>query len=405
MFTPLPDHTRLLGGAKVHFEAEALDQLATVSRLPRCVRAVGLPDLHPGPGIPIGAAFALDGEVRPLLVGGDAGCGVRLFAAPRVKASGDALERRVREATDGPALPDVDPGLALRAAWSQGPRGLATLPGVPESLAELAAACPAELELSLPPPPDDPELGLALGSVGGGNHFVELSEVTAISDRAAAEALGLRRGGAVVLAHSGSRGLGRALIGRWGDVVLTAETAEQYLLELEGAVRFARANRLVLAWRLLSAAGIARPGRWTHTFDLVHNDVTRRVLDGREVFLHRKGAAPAERDQPTVVLGTRGTVSAVMMGAGDEESLCCVAHGAGRRLKRSDAIARFKDRHRRAELTRTALGGRVICDDPELLYAEHPDAYKDVDPVIDALEAAGAARRVATLSPVITVKR
>ncbi|MBK7754840.1 MAG: RtcB family protein [Deltaproteobacteria bacterium] len=276
MFTPLPDHTRLLGGAKVHFEAEALDQLATVSRLPRCVRAVGLPDLHPGPGIPIGAAFALDGEVRPLLVGGDAGCGVRLFAAPRVKASGDALERRVREATDGPALPDVDPGLALRAAWSQGPRGLATLPGVPESLAELAAACPAELELSLPPPPDDPELGLALGSVGGGNHFVELSEVTAISDRAAAEALGLRRGGAVVLAHSGSRGLGRALIGRWGDVVLTAETAEQYLLELEGAVRFARANRLVLAWRLLSAAGIARPGRWTHTFDLVHNDVTRR---------------------------------------------------------------------------------------------------------------------------------
>jgi release factor H-coupled RctB family protein len=82
-----------------------------------------------------------------------------------------------------------------------------------------------------------------------------------------------------------------------------------------------------------------------------------------------------------------------------------VAHGAGRRLKRSDAIARFKDRHRRAELTRTALGGRVVCDDPELLYAEHPDAYKDVDPVIDALEAAGAARRVATLSPVITVKR
>jgi hypothetical protein len=129
----------------------------------------------------------------------------------------------------------------------------------------------------------------------------------------------------------------------------------------------------------------------------VHNDVTRRVLDGREVFLHRKGAAPAERDQPTVVLGTRGTVSAVMLGAGDEESLCCVAHGAGRRLKRSDAIARFKDRHRRAELTRTALGGRVICDDPELLYAEHPDAYKDVDPVIDALEAAGAARRVALL--------
>ena len=172
MFTPLPDHTRLLGGAKVHFEAEALDQLATVSRLPRCVRAVGLPDLHPGPGIPIGAAFALDGEVRPLLVGGDAGCGVRLFAAPRVKASGDALERRVREATDGPALPEVDPGLALRAAWSQGPRGLATLPGVPESLAELdevvAAADAAQGEAQLGVVWGRREAQLQLGGAGRG---------------------------------------------------------------------------------------------------------------------------------------------------------------------------------------------------------------------------------------------
>ncbi|MFT5686337.1 MAG: release factor H-coupled RctB family protein, partial [Myxococcota bacterium] len=90
---------------------------------------------------------------------------------------------------------------------------------------------------------------------------------------------------------------------------------------------------------------------------------------------------------------------------GDAACLCSVAHGAGRRMGRNEAIEKLRDRYTRASLTYTALGGRVMCADRDLLYAEHPDAYKAIEPVIASLEAAGAARRMAALSPIVTVKR
>jgi release factor H-coupled RctB family protein len=269
----------------------------------------------------------------------------------------------------------------------------------------VAAAEAPDPEADAASVPDVPELGLALGSIGGGNHFLELGEVTAVSDKAAARALGLERGGFAVLAHSGSRGLGAWLLDQWGDRVLEGAEIDRYLGQLRGAVRFARANRLVLAWRLLRAVGCNKPGRSAGAFDLVHNDVTAFPTADGPTWLHRKGAAPAERDQPTVVLGSRGAASHVLLGAGAEGCLCTVAHGAGRRMGRSEAIAKLKTRYHRAELLRTPQGGRVICPDNDLLYAEHPDAYKPMDPVIAALELAGAARRVVALSPRITIKR
>ena len=105
------------------------------------------------------------------------------------------------------------------------------------------------------------------------------------------------------------------------------------------------------------------------------------------------------------MLGSRGAPTWVMVGAGSEACLCSVAHGAGRKLDRARSIALVKHRHRRSSLRHTALGGRVICDDTDALYAEHPDAYKPVEPVVAALEAHGAASRVASLHPVLTVKQ
>ncbi len=399
--SPLPAHARVLGHPDLWLEGAALEQLDRVTRLPRCVAAVGLPDLHAGPGIPIGAAFAFDGVGRPLLVGGDAGCGVRLVAVPRPRARGDALVRRVEEVTAGPALPDADAGALLAAVWTRGPRGLVDVPGVPDTLAAFAAREPVEEPLATPAP-DAPELGAALGTIGGGNHFLEAGEVTAVHDRDAAEAAGLGRRSWAVLAHSGSRGLGRWLLDQWGDVALEGAVAERYLDALAGAVRFARANRLVLAWRMLVALGCARPGRTGPTLDLVHNDV-RRDAAGR--WLHRKGAAPAEAGHLTVVLGSRGAPTHVLRGAGAAACLCTVAHGAGRRMGRSEAVAKLQPRLRRKQLTRTPHGGHILCDDPRLLYAEHPDAYKPIEPVIAALEDAGAATRVVELMPRVTVKR
>lgn len=383
-------------GDGVVIEPEAVDQLARIAGSAGCRCAVGLPDLHPGPGVPIGAAFALD-HVRPELVGSDAGCGVRVVVHERFKASGDALERRIRAATDEPPLDGIDPHEALAAIWSSGPAGLVRVAGVPEELAELAAAEPA-----LPPPgrpvPDEMwPCADALGSIGGGNHFAELSRVDQVLDPDAAERLAIRRGRAVVMVHSGSRGLGKMLADRW----LGRDDPGAYLAELEGCVRFARANRLVIGWRLSRAAGVGRADKVLGALDVVHNT----VVAGARGWVHRKGAAPAGPGELTVVLGSRGAPSWVMLGTGAGDTLDSVAHGAGRKVTRADARGRLRSRYERASLGRTELGSRVICDDTDLLYQEHPECYKAIEPVIDALVARGAATRVASLVPTLTVKR
>lgn len=404
----LPEHARLIADPDVWIEGEAVDQLARIAKMPNCISAVGLPDLHPGPGFPIGAAFAFRGVVRPGLVGGDAGCGVRVFAAPRVKAKGDALERRALETTGGQALPDADLGELLEAAWHLGPRGLAEVRGVPDTLAALAEEEPEEngpfADLTSGEVPDM-QYGYSLGSVGGGNHFLEASRVGKIVDKAAAASVGLKRGGFAVMAHSGSRGLGKAIAKKWGHTELTSEDATPYLRDLIGAIRYARTNRLVLCWRLMTALGIASPNRISGSFDVTHNTVVPGEAGGGPAWIHRKGAAPAEANQLTAVLGSRGTPTWIMAGTGCGDSLCSVAHGAGRRMNRGEAVEKMRSRYRRTDFRRTATGGRVICDDPRLLYAEHPDVYKAIEPVITSLETVGAARRVASLIPMLTVKR
>ncbi len=387
-------------------EGEAIDQLARVARTEGCVCAVGLPDLHPGPGVPIGASFAFRGLVWPALVGGDAGCGVRLVGVPKIKAKGDALERRVLAELEDEPLAHVDDGSLLEAVWTRGAKGLAEVRGVPETLAAFAEAEPDGASEVGPCP--DAVYGGQLGTIGGGNHFAEISRVQQIVDADGAQAAGLRRSGFAVLVHSGSRGLGRHLAERWAGRTLAEDSEDHHtwLADIRGALNYASANRLVLAWRLLRAVGAARPQRTSGGLELVHNTV--QAIDdptwGR-VWVHRKGAAPAADGQLTVVLGSRGAPSWVMRGSGSRDSLYSVAHGAGRRLNRHQAIELMKHRYKRTEMARTASGGRVVCDDRDALYAEHPDCYKPIEPVIEALEQAGTAARVAALLPLVTVKR
>ncbi len=404
MSTPPTDHVRVVTRPDLWLEGEALVQLERVSQFPGCIRAVGMPDLHPGPGIPIGAAFAFVDHIRPLLVGGDAGCGVCLVGVPQARGKQDALERRVDAAFTGPALPEAHPRALLHAVWTHGPRGLASVDGVPDSLAHLAESIAPEAGDALPDGLPD-EMGAALGTIGAGNHFAEVSRVQDVVSRPEAEPLGLRPGGLAVVVHSGSRGLGRWLIDRWGDVDLSPADAVPYQRQLAGAVRFARANRLVLAWRLLQALGALRDARHGPLWDIVHNTIDTEHLDGQCCFVHRKGAAPAYTKQPTVLLGSRGTPSVVMAGHGNPETLWSIAHGCGRKLSRTDAIARFRSRNTRASLVRTSLGGRVLCDDNDLLFAEHPDAYKALGPVLAATLESDAAHAICSLHPLVTVKR
>ncbi|MCX4241525.1 RtcB family protein [Paraliomyxa miuraensis] len=396
----------VIEGPGVHIEVDAVSQLRRVAGLPGCVRAVGMPDLHPGPGIPIGMVTASATHVHPTLVGSDAGCGVTAVVTRRVVPQAKQLRRIERATVDPDPLP-VDSLEALEAAWHGGPRGLANLAGMPEAFGEWVATVPWGEPLGpsgpIPEALHEARFGEALGTTGGGNHFIELGRVDQVLDDDALP--GLRRGAHVVMAHSGSRGLGYALVQRWQERALgEPEEIATYLGELAGCCRFAQANRALLVWRLLEAVGAARVDRLGGTLDLVHNDV-RPGESPQAPWVHRKGAAPARAGELTITLGSRGSPSWILRGRGDQAHLCSVAHGAGRRIPRAEAKARLSHRYRRSDLTRTPLGGHVLCDRQELLWEEHQDVYKPIEPVVAALEQAGVATRVAALVPLVTVKR
>lgn len=403
--TSLPAHARVIAHPDVWMEGDGIAQFARTAGLPGCVRAVAMPDLHVGKG-PVGAVFATDTLVYPHLLGGDVGCGVRVVATTARAENRDAIERRVRSTWDDAPLEACDGARVFAAVWREGARGLASQGDAPDALRALASEVP---EAAAGAPGDERAWAsgheAALGSVGGGNHFVEIARVDEVRDRAAAEALGLERGRLVVVAHSGSRGLGTALARRWGDATLQGEAAAAYLADLAGACRFAQANRFVLAYRMLRALGAARSAKIAGGFDVTHNDVRAETVGGDTVWVHRKGAAPARAGEPTIVLGSRGAPSWVLLGTGNEAGLRSVAHGAGRRMGRAEALAKLKVKYKRSELTSTKLGGRVVCDDADLLYEEHPDAYKPIEPVVASLLDAGLATAVASLVPVVTVKR
>lgn len=404
--TPLPAHARVVANADVWMEGEGVAQLARTAALPGCVRAVGMPDLHVGKG-PVGAVFAVEGRVYPHLLGGDVGCGVRVVATREKARDRDGLIRRLRQAWDEDPLEGCERAALFEAVFSAGLAGLVEREDVADGLRALTSAVLGETPVPRGPSTFDGREGFAdaLGTVGGGNHFAEIARVERVFDREAAEALGLERGCLVVVAHSGSRGLGSALARRFGDATATGAAVEAYLADVAGVCQFAAVNRWLLAIRLLRALGAARLGKLAGTFDVTHNDVRSEFVDGRPAWVHRKGAAPAHAGQPTIVLGSRGAPSFVLRGTGEEAGLRSVAHGAGRRMGRAEARDKLRAKYRRADLSRTTVGSDVLCEDPALLYEEHPDAYKPVEPVVASLLDAGLATAVASLVPVVTVKR
>ncbi|MBS2022105.1 MAG: RNA ligase RtcB family protein [Deltaproteobacteria bacterium] len=362
---------RVIARAGSWIEGEALQQLDRVAERYGMRLAVGLPDLHPGRGHPIGAAFLTERAVYPALVDNDIGCGMALWQTqlPAHFRDFDRWEKRL-SALDRPldesALSDVAPAL-LEAGHVH-----------------------------------------SLGTIGGGNHFAELQRVSEVHDQAAFDALGLSKKGLLLLVHSGSRGLGeavlRAHVREHGDKPLMSDTWElrNYLGKHDVAVEWARANRRLIAQRFMLAVRT----KGEPVLDLVHNSVI--VQDpARHRFLHRKGAAPADGGA-VVIPGSRGAESHLVMptarAAQTDASAFSLAHGAGRRWKRSECKDRLREHWSADELTRTALGSRVVCGDRELLFEEAPQAYKDVDGVVGDLVAHGLVTQIATLQPVLTFK-
>ncbi len=368
--TKKPTNVRLIASPSSWIEGEAVRQLEKTAALPGMRLAVGLPDIHPGKGHPVGAAFVSQGVLYPHLVGNDVGCGIGLWQSD-LKRKKMKIERWVKKLNrlEGPWDGDAEEWLADFEIPLQG-------------------------------------MEYALGTIGGGNHFAELQVIETIDHPDAFEQAGLNRDRVFLLVHSGSRGLGETLLRSHTSVYGTkgleqgTEEAEKYVDRSGHALRWAKANRALIAHRFFEAIGTAGES----ILDVVHNSLTPQMFDTSSCWLHRKGAATSDQG-PVVVAGSRGAFSYLVRPIGDQtDNLQSIAHGAGRKWNRSDSLARLKPRYKPEALTKTDLGGRVICEDKGLLYEEAPQAYKNIQTIIEDLQAAGLIEVIATLRPVITYK-
>jgi release factor H-coupled RctB family protein len=340
-------------------ESDALVQCDQVAALEGMLRVAAMPDLHPGKGAPIGAAMTST-VLYPFLVGSDIGCGIAVFPIRLKRAVPERLAAR---------FPDLDrPIDADDPAWD-------VLKGdIPAGYVE------------------------GLATVGRGNHFVELARVEQVLEPTHADRLDLGAGDLVLIVHSGSRGLGERILRAHTEVhgAGPAPDPAAYLAQHDDAVRWGSINRRLMAARVAHALG-AEPTE--PIVDECHNLV--EVRDG--VYLHRKGAARGD-GRDVLIAGTRGTRSYLVAAHAGPEANYSVAHGAGRKMSRADALRRGRVKHTVEELRRTPVGSLVVCGDRQLLFEEAPTAYKRIEQVIGDLTQHGLATPVAATVPLVTYK-
>jgi len=432
----------------------SLEQLQNVATLPGIVgAALAMPDIHQGYGFPVGGVAAMetpDGVVSPGGVGYDINCGVRLLALPMSEEElGERREALVHEISRVvPAGAGKEGPLALLRAdlddvLRNGPRalvahGAGTEDDVEhtESHGRLDGADPVAVSERAKARGDG-----QLGTMGSGNHFVEVQRVERVLDAAAAEAYGLREGQVTVLIHSGSRGLGHQVctdyvkqmdgaLRRYAIELPDRQLAcapqsspegRAYLAAMAAAANFAWANRHAIAHAVRRAVsrvlGPALADGTRQVYDVAHNVAKLEVYGGRELRVHRKGATRAfpagspeipvdyrAVGQPVFIPGSMGTSSFVLAGepGSMERSFGTTCHGAGRRMSRTAAAKQIHGGELRRQLE--ADGIVVRCPSPKGLAEEAPFAYKDVERVVDVVARAGLARPVAQLRPLGVVK-
>ncbi len=356
-----------------------LHRLATADDV---VHAAVMPDVHLIEDVCNGVAVATTDLIYPQAVGGDIGCGI---VAVKADSSAEFLrdEAIARQILDG---------LAERVPGNRHPATTAAAE-LPEDLAQVRLSNDRLTKLA------ERDGRVQLGTLGRGNHFVELQEDA--------------NGRLWLMIHSGSRGIGQA-ISQWhlerarqirrqrlASVSASSDAGQQYLHDVAWARRYASANRRAMLraveQTLLDVLGCGLD--WTNVVETDHDHVIRERHFGRDLWIHRKGAQPASIDQLGLIPGSMGTRSYLVRGRGSAESLCSSSHGAGRALRRTIARQRIGQR----QLCREMNG--IWFDDQmtDHLRDEAPSAYKEVQAVMRAQRDLTAI--VTELRPVLVYKR
>jgi len=432
------------------------EQAVNVAALPGIVTAsYAMPDAHWGYGFPIGGVAAFDADADGVVsaggVGFDISCGVRCLHTGLRRADVVAAQKALAEAlyyripagvgsTGSIHLDDreMDAMLAGGARWAVA-RGWglsADLERVEEH-GQMSGAQPDQVSKHAKKRQRD-----EMGTLGSGNHYLEVQEVTAVFDHGIAAAFGLAQGDIVVMIHCGSRGLGHQIgteflkrmaiaATQHGIVLADRELAcapirspvgQDYLGAMRAAINCALANRQILTDLVRKVFRDVLPqAQLPLLYDVSHNTCkveTHRVDGGtRRLYVHRKGATRAfgpghpdlpqalrEAGQPVLIGGSMGTGSYVLAGTRESEAraFSSACHGAGRAMSRHQALRTWKGRKVVDDLA--ARGILVKSPSMRGIAEEAPDAYKDVSAVVDAADAAGLARKVARLEPLVCIK-
>lgn len=351
-------------------EGKAERQLQKTSELDGVEYCVGLPDIHPGRGNPVGAAYLIREIIYPYLIGNDVGCGISLFRTD-IKKNKIKIDKWIRklETFNEPYQGDIEPFLD-------------------------------QLELKLP------SQDIALGTIGAGNHFAELQMIEKVFNEELFSEIGLHKNQLTLVLHSGSRGIGEALLRKHtdkhgaGGLKADSQEGKQYLAQHDEALRWSICNRAAIAKKFVS-----RIGTNCHLIiDTCHNHISYVIYNDEGFWLHRKGAVASDSG-PILIPGSRGSLSYLVRPKGDQHNnLLSFPHGAGRKWNRTSCKGRLENRYNISSLKKTKLGGHVICDDKELLYEEAPQAYKNIDQVIKDLLDEDLAEVIATFKPLLTYK-
>jgi tRNA-splicing ligase RtcB len=437
----------------------SLEQLVNTATLPGVVRHVlAMPDMHQGYGFPIGGVVATalpDGVISPGGVGYDINCGVRLLASqlsaeeirPRLDDLASALYANCPSGVGkGGAVRltagELDQVMEKGARWAV-KRGFGSATDLEHTEEDgcLAGADPDKVGSRARDRGRD-----QVGTLGAGNHFIEVDVVDQVADEAIARRIGLFTGQVAVQIHCGSRGLGHQVctdyVSRFQKVIrkygidlpdrelvcapLSSSEGGDYLAAMKAAANYAFANRQVLAHHIRRSfeqvlAGKVKRHELFQIYDIAHNmaKMETHEVDGRkmEVCVHRKGATRAfgpgsdvlptvykDIGQPVLVPGSMGTSSWVLVGTATSMSQAfgSTCHGAGRTMSRHQAKRSVQGPVLRRELE--AGGIRVRAGSMAGLAEEAPAAYKDVDRVVSVVHEAGLAQRVARLTPLAVIK-
>ena len=432
------------------------EQVANVAMLPGIQQAsYAMPDAHWGYGFPIGGVAAFDPEAGGVIsaggVGFDISCGVRTLLtgltagtmAPLKPQLAEALFRTIpagvgRGGRLHLAGAEMDAMLTGGARWAV-ERGYGRAEDLDriEEHGRMEGAHPDEVSARARTRQAD-----EMGTLGSGNHYVEVQRVATVLDPAVAAAYGLREDEVVVTIHCGSRGLGhqvgteflrRMLIEapQHGLVLpdrelacapIRSATGQAYLGAMRAPINCALANRQIITHLVRQVFEHLVPGTSLPLlFDVSHNTckLEEHDLDGRRVplFVHRKGATRAfgpghpsvpaalrEAGQPVLIGGSMGTASYVLAGTAVNETLSfgSSCHGAGRQMSRSQALKQFQGREIVRQLAARGIIIRSVSS--RGVAEEAPGAYKDVTAVVEAAHTAGLSRLVARLEPVVCIK-